>query len=872
MVGPHCLRFENDLPGRPARASRAFGVDGRKYDALIVHLWVRVADVLEGERIGEEPGVTLTAFDPNLRPISGWNLGPWTETTVGTGWVRVGGRMPILPEVRDVILTIGLYGATGVLEIDGMTFQLAPRGGEPTTELVLNGDFELGDPIPDQWELIGNAHRVFPGHESDSALELDRAGSQAQAGVTVPVNQIDALEFRLYAKAAGLRGSGGAAAEVYYFGSNGEPLRGVQAGARLFRWTGSFDWRPFRTVVSVPPDAFWAVVQFEKTSAGGTIAIDDVSIASAPGVSWVPYHVTDEIDDWDSYEPAPTIQADSALDFSFLLEPPAGGQGRVVVRDNQLEFENGGCARFLGVALLPPLAFGDSDKADRLADRLARSGVNLVRLGALDAPIGPALGLFDDARDDTKALDPVALGRLDHLIAALKARGIYVAMELQARRKFRKGDGLAEHRRLPPGGGAAAAFDPEIRTRALEAAELFLGHTNPETGLALRDDPVLAWVTLAGELSLFNLIDDPASLPPESAGKFRDRLRESGHGSGRRAWEAIESAQWEAEAKALRENGLKAPIAGSSHWRREPEFVAAQAGPALDLIEDRLYWAPPRWGDADHRSMLWGPAEGVSALAAQKRRRDRPYVVGEFASQTAGAAVLPYEAADFLHAVARASASGWSALVRRGVATYPESWGRAASGTGGENDLTVVPEAINGYPPVFALLPHAASLFLRGGDKPPRLHETPGSLSVESRFTRVFAGWNAGRSFDSGPLRIESFSEFSVVATSSVGEHPIEDADRLLVTLVGRAEPTGFAWVDHWRREVASPGQAPLRMEPVRARLTWARTDQTPVHAYVLDNSGARRREVPVEVVPNGVRVDLDGGADVHWELVAGAD
>ena len=81
-------------------------------------------------------------------------------------------------------------------------------------------------------------------------------------------------------------------------------------------------------------------------------------------------------------------------------------------------------------------------------------------------------------------------------------------------RRFRSEDGVA----LPgihAGGGPAAQFDPTIRKMALESARALFAHVNPETGLALRDDPVLAWVTRAGEVSLFNLIGvlDASSAP-----------------------------------------------------------------------------------------------------------------------------------------------------------------------------------------------------------------------------------------------------------------------------------------------------------------------------------------------------------------------
>jgi hypothetical protein len=40
-VGPHFLRFEAGKPGRPARLSRGFGVDGSRTGAIVLGLWVR---------------------------------------------------------------------------------------------------------------------------------------------------------------------------------------------------------------------------------------------------------------------------------------------------------------------------------------------------------------------------------------------------------------------------------------------------------------------------------------------------------------------------------------------------------------------------------------------------------------------------------------------------------------------------------------------------------------------------------------------------------------------------------------------------------------------------------------------------------------
>ncbi len=259
----------------------------------------------------------------------------------------------------------------------------------------------------------------------------------------------------------------------------------------------------------MPPGAVRALIHFEKGSAYGTLTVDDVQVIAGDGeVRWTPYHVESGTTGWAPVAPSSAIEAGSALDASALLDAPAGKHGFVVVRDGRLAFEKGERARFFGVSLIPPTAFLDRAKTDALIDRLARSGVNLIRLAELDTPLGPARSLFDDAQEDTAALDPDALARLDHLIAAAARRGIYVAIEFQGARRFRDGDtSIPDGRKLPAGGGPAAAFDPKVRAAALAAIDLLLNHKNAETGRTLKAEPALAWFTLAGELSLFDLVE-----------------------------------------------------------------------------------------------------------------------------------------------------------------------------------------------------------------------------------------------------------------------------------------------------------------------------------------------------------------------------
>ena len=158
---------------------------------------------------------------------------------------------------------------------------------------------------------------------------------------------------------------------------------------------------------------------------------------------------------------------------------------------------------------------------------------------------------------------------------------------------------------LPPGGGPAAAFDPAIREAARRAAEALLTHVNPETKLALKDEPALAWITLAGELSLFDL---EAAVEKDSKAEVdavRTLMRKDNVANARRTWQGVEADQWRALAGDLRKAGAKVPIAGGSHWRRDYDISAAEATDGLDLIDDRLYFTPPSWAAADRRSLLF---------------------------------------------------------------------------------------------------------------------------------------------------------------------------------------------------------------------------------------------------------------------------
>ena len=203
------------------------------------------------------------------------------------------------------------------------------------------------------------------------------------------------------------------------------------------------------------------------------------------------------------------------IDLSFLLDPPAGRRGFLTVSDEgHFVFEDGTRARFFGTNVGGPSAAPDKRIAEFTAARLARFGVNLVRLHAPDSRWA---GLIDYGRGDTRALDPETLDRYDYFVAQLKEHGIYVYFDLLCYRNFQPGDGVRDAEEMDTrwehSMKGASIFDRRMIELQKEYATQLLTHRNPYTGLRYVDEPALAVQEITNENSLFYLHNQKLMLP-----------------------------------------------------------------------------------------------------------------------------------------------------------------------------------------------------------------------------------------------------------------------------------------------------------------------------------------------------------------------
>jgi hypothetical protein len=198
---------------------------------------------------------------------------------------------------------------------------------------------------------------------------------------------------------------------------------------------------------------------------------------------------------WDDVTP-------SVANVSTWLDRPAGVHGVVTTRDGHF-FTGNQRIRFFGVNFVGPGAFPRREDADKIAGRLAKFGINVVRFHHMDSDWSPLIAY---AQGTSRQLNPETLDRLDYLIAQLKAHGIYANLNLLVGRQFKAADGLpAEIERLDAKEQHVVGFffAPVLELQK-EYARLLLTHRNAYTGKTYVEDPAVAFVEINNENGLIH--------------------------------------------------------------------------------------------------------------------------------------------------------------------------------------------------------------------------------------------------------------------------------------------------------------------------------------------------------------------------------
>lgn len=198
--------------------------------------------------------------------------------------------------------------------------------------------------------------------------------------------------------------------------------------------------------------------------------------------------------------------ATGALDFSYLLDAPAGKHGFLQSVDGHFRFEDGTPIRFFGVNLVFGAAMPAKARAHLIADRLQHSGVNMVRLHHIDSyQTGDETSTIIDYRDgNSQSLHKENMDRFDYLISLLKERGIYIHIDLfTLRRYLPEGDELDYEDSLNTALKHVNYYNRRLIDLHKKYAMQYLTHRNPYTNLRYVDDPAVAVVQLLNENGIF---------------------------------------------------------------------------------------------------------------------------------------------------------------------------------------------------------------------------------------------------------------------------------------------------------------------------------------------------------------------------------
>ncbi|TNF39567.1 MAG: hypothetical protein EP310_10350, partial [Bacteroidetes bacterium] len=198
-----------------------------------------------------------------------------------------------------------------------------------------------------------------------------------------------------------------------------------------------------------------------------------------------------------------TDSTKTITDMSAYLDAPAGKHGFLqVTPDGHFKFENKAeTERFVGVVNVAISNFPTKTEAKILAARMAKFGINLVRIHLMD--VEGIYGLFQNSAQNTLQISADRLDRMDYFIKYLKDKGIYFNFCIHAGRIYKTADGIDSPVKNDQS-KYVTLFNRKIIDLQKDFAQKIIGHVNPYTKLTYADDPAMANLELTNENSMFN--------------------------------------------------------------------------------------------------------------------------------------------------------------------------------------------------------------------------------------------------------------------------------------------------------------------------------------------------------------------------------
>ena len=387
------------------------------------------------------------------------------------------------------------------------------------------------------------------------------------------------------------------------------------------------------------------------------------------------------------YIPYPFYHNDAPVDISFLFEKdrPAGNHGFLKVSGRDFVFEDGTKVKFFGTNFNGAGCFPEQDYAKALSRRLAKIGINLVRMHQLDSEWHtPNIFAFTKGKRVTEAhLDPESIDRLDYLIKCLKDEGIYVYMDMFTYRKFRSEEGVENARALADAAKPYSCYNRKLISLQKEFSTEFWTHKNPYTGLRYCDEPAIVLAEITNENDLFYKpesfeYDEPYK--SELLGLFKEWLDKKGidrdllkinlsshHDDDLLDFKTeLQKAYFKELYDHMRADGVKIPITGTN-WAVSKDCYLAHSD--MDYLDTHPYFYDWHWGEFEKSCMnksVTDVKKSYLTHCSVMADRDRPTYVSEWDAPWPN----EYRADSVIYSAAVGMLQGWSGFA---IHTYSYS-------------------------------------------------------------------------------------------------------------------------------------------------------------------------------------------------------
>jgi protein-L-isoaspartate(D-aspartate) O-methyltransferase len=126
--GQHVLALSNTIPGRSAHALQAFGVDGSLVRQIEVAVSARGQAVQAGPDRSNQAHLIVEFYGENRSPVGQTMIGPWRGTF---DWRREERRITVPSRAKLAVVGVGLFGATGQLDVDHVVVSVAADRRRP---------------------------------------------------------------------------------------------------------------------------------------------------------------------------------------------------------------------------------------------------------------------------------------------------------------------------------------------------------------------------------------------------------------------------------------------------------------------------------------------------------------------------------------------------------------------------------------------------------------------------------------------------------------------------------------------------------------------------------------------------------------------